>query len=81
MQWWSCMLKCQPVAAEVEAAGRATAAEVGAACRSIGFMVLYTTGIPDGLRRGNGSSERFFAALAEHKQTASNAGSRCYRGY
>jgi|EP01043_Picozoa_sp_COSAG02_P044870 isopenicillin N synthase-like dioxygenase len=82
VQWWSCVLKRQSSTTEVEAAGRATAAEVGAACRSVGFMVLYNTGIPDGLMdAAMEAAKRFFAAPAEHKQTASNAGSRCYRGY
>eukprot|EP01046_Picozoa_sp_COSAG06_P017228 COSAG06_NODE_1162_length_10456_cov_56.520614_9_plen_241_part_00 len=88
VSWWSALeqqrssVGAVEVAAEVEAAGRAAAAEVGAASRDVGFMVLCNTGIPDDIMDGAmAAAKRFFAAPTEHKQTASNVGSRCYRGY
>ena len=82
VRWWGYVLERRAAAAEIEAAGRATAERIGAACRSVGFMVLYNTGIADGLMDAAlAAARRFFAAPLAHKQTASNAGSRCYRGY
>ena len=89
VRWW--MKQEQPGGAAADpdpeadseaAAAAATAEEVGRACREVGFMVLTNTGISDELMDGAmATAQRFFAAPAEHKLSASNAGDRCYRGF
>ena len=83
VSWWRLLLEGSAGAAgEAEAAGRATAEAVGRACREVGFMVLRNTGISDATMDGAMRAARtFFAAPPAHKQTASNAGDRNYRGY
>ena len=91
VRWWRSQVVEQSGApsaalspeAEAEAASAAaTAEEVGRACREVGFMVLTHTGISDELMDGAMvTAQRFFAAPAAHKLTASNAGDRCYRGF
>ena len=83
--WWERRQKSSLESAAgppIDTEARRVVAEVGRACREVGFLILTNSGIPPSLMENAMlASRRFFSSPEERKKSATCTGSRYARGY